>query len=216
MGHSHHVDDEHHVHIYHDSSSDPQNADIYPEHQPHHEEQHVAHVYHDENDLNDEHQPYHDTPQHHNNSPGGHSSNDFSTQYHHQPTSSSQQEPIGHNYIIHEQHSTPAPEHYVAYEQRDARHNVPEQHYPISQSQNPTSRDSYRQHPIHRHIEHMKQTSPHGKHHQYEMFDTVSRKRKRHAVDDHWQFNTVSVGDKRIAGVSTYFKRKANMNTRFG
>lgn len=205
-GHSQHDDDEHHVHIYHDSISDHPDGDSYPEHQSHHDEQHVVHVYHNENDLHDGNQHPHSLhkphePNQHPNSPSNVYSSD-STQHQH----ASHQEPIGHNYIIHEQHSTPpeyAPEHYIAYEQRDARHNVPKEHYHISQSQHPTSHDSYSQPPIHRHTDHIHQhTSPHGKQHQYEMFDTASRKRKRHAVDDGWQSNSVSKGDKLIAGVS--------------
>lgn len=171
-------------------------------------------MYHDENDLHDEHQlsptPYshslheHDDhpSQHPNSPPVPHGSEDFSTQYQ-QQHHTSHQEQSGHNYIIHEQHPTPdksAPELYVVNEQRVGRHNDANEYYPINQSQNPTSRDSYRQHPIHRHIQ--QHTSPHGKQHHYEHFERASRKRKRHAVDDHWQTNTISVGDKRIAGVS--------------
>lgn len=223
-GHSQHAEDEHHVHIYHDSTPDHQNADIYPEHQTHNDEQQEVHVYHDQDDAHQlsaspypldhdiqSHSSSHslhkpqDPPQHPESPPDGHSPNDFSAQYHHH--TAPHQDQIGHNYIIHEQHSTPdhesTPEHHIVYEQRDARHNFPKEHYPNRQSQNPISHDSYSQHPIHRHTKHIQQhTSPHGKQHQYEMFDTASRKRKRHAVDDHWQSNTVSVGDKRIAGVS--------------
>lgn len=218
-GHSQHVDDEHHIHIYHDSNPEDQNTDIYPEHQPHHDEQHVVHVYHDENDLYDEHQlpatPYqhnlhehHDSSQHPNSPPDGHSSDHFKTQYKHQHTS--HQDQMGHSYIY-EQHPTPehstsehsAPEHYVVNEQRVGRHNVPKEYYLINQSKNPTARVSYSQHPIHRHTEHIQQHAiPHRKQFQYEIFDTATRKRKRHVVDDRWQSNTVSVGDKRIAGVS--------------